>query len=207
MENIDTKYQRGQIYTVRCRYDDTKIYVGSTIQPLAVRMAGHRQAKNRHATTLYKAVDNDWDNWYIELYEDYPCNNKNILLRREGQVIREIGTINKGIAGRTNKEWSEDNKEKRSEQAKERYANNKEKINTNNKEWYANNKEKRLEKSKEWYENNKEKQSAKSKEWRENNKEKLKQKAVCDICGSEVTRCNMLQHKRSKKCLNYSVLD
>jgi hypothetical protein len=26
---------------------------------------------------LYIEVNDDWDNWYIELYENYPCNNKN----------------------------------------------------------------------------------------------------------------------------------
>ena len=48
----------------------------------------------------------------IELFENFPCNSKEELNKKEGQVIREIGTINKQTAGRTNKEWYEDNKEK-----------------------------------------------------------------------------------------------
>jgi hypothetical protein len=36
-------YQKGKICTIRNRNDDTKIYVGSTIQPLAVRFAGHKE--------------------------------------------------------------------------------------------------------------------------------------------------------------------
>ena len=32
-------YKQGKIYTVRCKTDDTLIYVGSTTQPLSERMA------------------------------------------------------------------------------------------------------------------------------------------------------------------------
>ena len=31
---------------------------------------------------FYQYVD-DWDNWYIELYENFPCNNKEELNKRE----------------------------------------------------------------------------------------------------------------------------
>jgi hypothetical protein len=37
------------------------------------------------------------DNWYIELFENFPCQNKEQLKRREREVIREIGIINKQI--------------------------------------------------------------------------------------------------------------
>ncbi len=36
-------YSNGKIYTMRCRNDNTNIYVGSTIQPLAVRFGGHKK--------------------------------------------------------------------------------------------------------------------------------------------------------------------
>ena len=51
---------------------------------------------------FYQHVD-DWNNWYIELFENFPCNSKEESNKKEGQVIREIGTINKQIAGRTKK--------------------------------------------------------------------------------------------------------
>jgi hypothetical protein len=44
------------------------------------------------------------DNLYIELYEMYKCNTKE-LVKREGEIIRQIGTLNKNIAGRTLKEY------------------------------------------------------------------------------------------------------
>jgi hypothetical protein len=43
-------------------------------------------------------TDNCWTNWYIKLYEYFPCKNKPELHRREGEVISEIGTINKNIS-------------------------------------------------------------------------------------------------------------
>ena len=61
------------------------------------------------------------------MYENYPCENKEQLNKREGEIIREIGTVNKQIAGRTYKEYYEDNyyeknKEKIAEQRKKKYG-------------------------------------------------------------------------------------
>ena len=39
-------YSKGKIYTIRNSDDDTKIYVGSTIQPLSVRLGGHKKRSN-----------------------------------------------------------------------------------------------------------------------------------------------------------------
>ena len=75
-------YLNGKIYTIRNRDDDTKIYVGSTIQSLAVRFGGHKNNSKLEKCMnikLYIEVNNDWTNWYIELYENYPCNNKEEL--------------------------------------------------------------------------------------------------------------------------------
>ena len=109
MSKIDPRYKKGQIYCVRCRYDDNLIYVGSTINILSKRFYNHKTSKE---CSLYKYVNGDWDNWYIELYEEYPCNNKPELERREGQVQRQIATINNRIAGRTHKEYRDENRDK-----------------------------------------------------------------------------------------------
>ena len=95
-------YSSGKIYTIRCKTDDTKIYVGSTIQPLSVRFAGHKGHSKKNYR-WYKNID-DWNDWYIELYENYPCNNREELNKREGEIIRLMGNLNKYIPGRTNKE-------------------------------------------------------------------------------------------------------
>ncbi len=107
-------YSKGKIYTIRNRDDDTKIYVGFTIQSLAVWFGGHKRRSNddkKNHYKLYVEVDNNWSNWYIELYEECPCNNKEELLKREGEVIRQIETLNKVIPGRTQKQYTEDTKD------------------------------------------------------------------------------------------------
>jgi len=102
MEKIDLRYQNGKIYTIRCYNDDTLIYVGSTIEKyLSKRMAKH---KSGITCSLFQYVNGKWNDWYIELYENYPCNNKDLLRKREGEVTRIIDKINKRIERRNDKE-------------------------------------------------------------------------------------------------------
>jgi hypothetical protein len=181
-------YSKGKIYTIRCRTDDSLIYVGSTIQPLAVRWGGHKvdskreQCKNR---VIYITINNDWDNWYIELYELYPCNTREELERKEGEIIRQIGTLNCKIAGRTDKEY---------------YIDNKEDIQKRNKEYSENNKNKILEYHKEYHENNKEKLIKIAKEYYENNKDKINEKITCE-CGCVISKQVLKRHLKTQKHL------
>jgi hypothetical protein len=167
-------YNHGNIYTSRCKTDDSLIYVGGTTQSLSERMASHRcDCKRRPNICFYEYVD-VWDNWYIELFEYFPCNNKEELNKKEGQVLREIGTINKQVAGRTDKEWHKDNKEKILERRKENYDNNKDKILQSHKEYVNKNKDEIKEYKKEYANRNKEKiAEEKKKEYANRNKEKM----------------------------------
>jgi hypothetical protein len=137
-------YSNGKIYTIRNRNDDTKIYVGSTIQPLYKRFSGHKIDSKREKCNnrlLYKEVDGDWDNWYIELYENYSCNSREELCKREGEVIRLIGSLNKNIAGRDDKQYKINNADKIKEQLKQYRIDNADKIREQKKEWYLKKKE------------------------------------------------------------------
>ena len=69
-------YKQGKIYTIRCKTDDTLIYVGSTVQSLSERMAKHRYDSIKRSNNFFYQHIDDWDNWYIELYENFPCENK-----------------------------------------------------------------------------------------------------------------------------------
>jgi hypothetical protein len=150
-------YQKGKIYTIRCHTNDKWIYVGSTIQPLSTRLGGHKRQKN---VSLYKLINNpenntSWEDWYIELYELYPCGSKEELCKRENEVIREIATINKYGAYLDKKEYN-----------KELYAENRDKRLAKAKEYRAENRDKILEKQKEHYAENKDKLLAQMKEYR-----------------------------------------
>jgi hypothetical protein len=180
MEVADERYKRGKIYTIRCRYDNNLIYVGSTIAGLSKRIGQHRADNN---CSLYKYVNGDWANWYIELYEDFPCNNKQELNKREGEVIRQIATINRCIAGRTNKDYVLENKEQIKEQRKQYYQNNRDYLLEQKKNHRLENidKYKEVEKAKE---------------------ERRKEKIKCDVCGCELTIGCLKRHQRTLKCLN-----
>ena len=183
-------YSKGKIYTIRNRNDDAKIYVGSTIQPLAVRFAGHKRdckIEKNMKMKLYVEVNNDWDNWYIELYENYQCNNREELCRREGEIIRLIGTLNSKIAGRDKKQYYFENvdriKEYRNrnadnikEQIKQYHIENIENIREQQKQYRIENAEKLKEQKKQYYLENADKLKEQRKQYYIENAEKIKKK-------------------------------
>ena len=110
-------YSKGKIYVIRNHINEL-VYVGSTTRPLSERMNEHRRhAKDRGHLKIYQAMNELLnDNFYIELFEPFSCSNKEELLKREGQVIRQLDSFkngyNKVLCGRTQKEWDNDNAEK-----------------------------------------------------------------------------------------------
>lgn len=183
-------YSKGVIYTIRYRNDDSLIYVGSTIQPLYKRWHQHKNTcfddKNKkYDCNIYQKIreTNDIDNWYIELYESFPCANKEELNKREGEVIRKIANLNMRIPGRSDKEYYQDNKDKF-------------------KEYREQNKDKIKDKWKEYYDNNKDKINEKRKEYREQNKDKLNEKFKCECGGCYILR-HKAKHLKTKKHQNY----
>lgn len=53
-----------------------------------------------------------YDDVCIELIEEFPCNSKVELLKREGEIIKQTpNCVNRCVAGRTKKEWDEANRE------------------------------------------------------------------------------------------------
>lgn len=154
-------YQDAKIYTIRCRTDDTLIYVGSTTQPLYKRWGGHKViSRNEKCKNIliYTKINNDWDNWYIELYETCPCNSSEELRRREGQVIRLIGTLNSRIAGRTMKEYYQNHRQELVEKMKEYNKNHKQEIANYQKEYQQNHKQEIAEYQREYRKNHKQEQ-------------------------------------------------
>ena len=190
-------YQNGKIYSLRSHQTDD-IYIGSTTLSLSLRKAGHRNHYKRHLDGEYHFVTSfnitKFDDCYIELIENYPCNTRNELDKREGELIRGMDCVNKYIAGRTKKSYYVDNKEAISESQKAYYVDNKEAISEKKKAYYVDNKE-RL---KEYREANKERLKEYQKAYRDENKEKLKEKYTCE-CRSVLTHCNKSRHEKSKK--------
>ena len=94
-------YQRAKIYTLRNRNDKDLIYVGCCVTELFKKLKEH---KYNALDTKFKFYDHkvyqkmhelgSFDAWYIELYEDCPCENKDQLMKRRNIIARDIGTLN-----------------------------------------------------------------------------------------------------------------
>jgi transcriptional regulator of heat shock response len=197
-------YQNGKIYKLVSDKTD-KIYIGSTCNTLSRRHSGHKSDYKCFIKKINKNYVSSFElmklgQTDIILIEDFPCERKEQLHARERHFIESLNCVNKCIPGRTDKEYRENNKEK----IKEYRDNNKEKI----KEYQQKNKEKINEQRKERYnQNNKEK----IKEYYQNNKEKINEKRkikiACDKCGSLIRKNDIPQHKKSKKCRNFVLVD
>jgi len=120
-------YKNSKIYKLWSPEGD-EIYIGSTTQSLAQRKAKHKcHIGVCNSSILFEK----YTDVRIELLEEYPCDNKEQLLKKEGEYIRNNNCVNKVVPGRTNKESS-----------KNYYENNKEHVKEHHKEYRENNKEK-----------------------------------------------------------------
>ena len=193
-ESSKRSYSNGRIYCIRNNVNDD-IYVGSTTQPLSHRFQKHKcglKNTSKNTCSIYRKMNEiGIENFYIELIEEYPCENIEQLRRKEGEWIRKVSTLNDQIAGRTTREYYEEhieekkyydklyhvaNKDKRSKQAKERYERDKERI----------------------------KQRSNDRHYKENDKKKeyTKQTIECP-CGVKFLTLNKSRHLKSKHHQNY----
>jgi hypothetical protein len=179
---MDNKYQNSKIYKV-VDVGYHKCYIGSTCEELSQRMARHRQSYKGFLKGLashvrcYDLFDEfGYENCKIELIEHYPCDDRYELRRREGYHIQNNECVNKAIAGRTKKEYTEQTKEKKIDYDKQYRENNKEKKKEHDKEYRLVNAERIKEKKKEYRMKNKEKIREHDRMYRELNKETLASK-------------------------------
>ena len=143
-------FKNGKIYGIDDK-DGNRIYVGSTCDPLPRRKSNHKSMSRTSKMPFYRYVaeNGGWDNFKIVLIEDYPCDNRSELYRREGEHIKKINPVtNCNIPGRTPKELYEATRDKILEQHRKYYEKNKERV----REYYEKNKER----VREYYEKNKE---------------------------------------------------
>jgi len=129
-------YTKSKIYKIvpTCEYEEGDEYYGSTTRPLSERMNEHR--RNYKGKSCYWSSQILFDkygieNCKIELVEEYSCENKEQLIKREGEIMRANKCINKRKEGRTPQEWELANWDKRQKDKKERYLENADKINEN----------------------------------------------------------------------------
>lgn len=121
-----TNYNKGKIYKIWSVKTD-KVYIGSTCVSLSKRKFEHLKRFKYYCEgkcnllTSFDIIDIDPD-FRLDLVEEYPCETKEQLMRREGEIILEHSNrVNKQIAGRTKKEYYEvlENKLRKKESTKE----------------------------------------------------------------------------------------
>lgn len=117
---------QGKIYALKSNQTD-KIYIGSTIYDLSYRKRKHIENYNRYIrgktlpgkTPYISSVELcKYDDMYIELIEEYPCENKRQLEKREGELQREMNCVNKIIANRSWKEHAQESEQYRENRRK-----------------------------------------------------------------------------------------
>ena len=176
-------YKQGKIYKIVCNVTG-KVYIGSTIETLARRLAGHRTAyktfKEGKSTnvTAYQIIEQG--NYDIVLIETCPCESKDELHKRERYFIESLDCVNKIIPTRTKKEYIQENIEKIRERRKQYCLENIEKITERRKQWRIDN----IEKTKQYRIDNREKtkqygidNQEKKKQYRIDNREAIKETA------------------------------
>jgi hypothetical protein len=193
-------YQKGIIYNIW--HKDILFYTGSTTN-YKRRQIGHKNDMKYQITPFYKALfelNIPFEDLRFEIYEEYSCNSKVELYKREGEIQRLLKPkYNMKIEGRTKEEY----KMIKKENDKIYYEKNKEKISNQEKEHYKKNKEEILKKNKEYRnkEENKQNIKEKRKEKYERMKEDLNKKIECE-CGCIITNNSKLRHTKSKKHLD-----
>ena len=198
-------YNDGKVYKIVSKQTD-KIYIGSTKGTLEERLKRHilsiKENKYISSCEIIKYDDHE-----IVLIELFPCCSKKALERREGEIQIENKNIivNKAIAGRTQKEYNADNKDKITQY---RIDNKDKKI-----QYRIDNKVKIRGQKAQQYIKHKVKIKEKNSQYRANNKDKIaKYRAdIKDIrtlpfeceCGSIVQHCKKSIHLKTKKHEKY----
>ena len=115
---MENKYVNGKIYKISSASCDN-IYIGSTYLTLKQRLQKHMDSylcfkKGKyHYVTSFDIIQ--YGDHKIELIEPFPCNSKTEIEVREGyfQRLHKDNIVNARIAGRTNKQYILDTKEKK----------------------------------------------------------------------------------------------
>ena len=181
-------YKEGKIYKIKCN-ETGEQYFGSTTGSLRVRLNGHKSKTKCKEQCMSRQIINR-GNFQIELVENYSCETKHELHKRERFYIDNNECINSYIPTRTRKEYKEVHKEKIKD-----YIHTWEKEHRQERNIYKNN----LYKTNEDY---REREKVRASQYYEQNKEKILERMlvryVC-CCGVEGVVANKSRHEKTKR--------
>ena len=126
-------------------------------------------------TKLYRSMfELGKEQFYIELIEEYKCENQQQLRKKEGEYIRSYKSeLNQIVAGRTKAEHSKENRVELRKKEVIYEELTKDKIAERKRQYYQENKERIAEVEKKYREANKEKIREREKKYSEANRDKI----------------------------------
>ena len=130
-------YTKAIIYKLVCKdLNITDCYVGSTTNFKHRKICHKSSCTNlndkKYNFKIYEFIrDNGgWNNWDLIMVEEFPCDNKLQLHKREREVIETLkATLNCDIPSRTQKEYKKQYYKDNNEKCKQYREANKEKFN------------------------------------------------------------------------------
>jgi hypothetical protein len=128
-------YESGKIYKLQC--SDGYYYIGSTIQTLKERLILHKRKAKQEGSVKNKKFSHinqlGWDNVEILLLQDYTCQNKRELEKKEQEFINlnDVLCLNTQRAFQT--------KEERSDYMRDFRSSHQDEIRSQMKEWKLHN--------------------------------------------------------------------
>ena len=157
-----------------------RCYIGSTVSRLSTRVSTHRSDYKTYKKTGKRYCSSsiileDGDIKYERIAKN-PCENLEQLRKAEGFYQKKYECVNINTAGRTVKEWYQDNKERVSKQQKKYNSKNKKQLLKYQKEYY------------------------------QENKVKKNKKNNCLCCKGKYTTKNWAQHAKAKKHIKAQAL-
>jgi hypothetical protein len=176
-------YKNGQIYAI-VNEEGKEVYIGSSCQPLYKRWYQHKQdSKRRSHFNVYKHIEEcgGFEKFRIILVEEYPCENKKQLERREGEHIKRINPVgNRFVAGRTQKEYNklyrEQNREGINERRREYYDENRDRINERRREYHEQTCNHINERRRKYYEENRDRINERKRKYYEENRDRINER-------------------------------
>lgn len=199
MSNLLANYKNTVIYKIQCKDENIHdVYIGHTTS-FNQRIKAHKSTCNNNNSKgynykIYKIIreNGGWENWKMDIIENFPCNNVAEAREREKYWIEKVSSqLNVTIPNRNKKEYAQIyriiHKEEISEKAKIYRNNNKdkikdyveinkEKISFQKQDWYEEKKDYILQKAKENYESNKEEKLEYQKQYAKENAEYIAEK-------------------------------
>jgi hypothetical protein len=198
-------YKNGKIYRLVCNTTGDQ-YIGSTTRPLSQRLGGHKTTYKRFLEgkiigqmSSFSILSNN--NFEMILLEEFACENRNQLERRERYYIEITKCVNKIKPAQT--------KEEEIEQKKKYYQENLEEIKKRGKIYYQDNLEKVKERHNQYYheykeqkkqyqQENKEEISKRKKQYYKQNKEKNTAVTKCECGGHYQSQAKSIHFKTHK---------